>query len=228
MKNTRIAILLLMVFTLLSAPAIQAQKKGKAFKGIVTYEISYPNTEIQPAMMAQLPKQIKTKILGNKTRVDMNLGMMQQARISDGESGIATTLLDLMGQKFAIKQTREELEKERGEQSKPTIEYKNETKEIAGYKCQKVEIITGEGDDEVIAIAYVTDKIQSSAFQMDNQFEGLNGLLMEYDMNQNNLNMHFVATDVKKGGVSKKDFEVPETYKEVTQDELQQMFGGGM
>ena len=41
------------------------------------------------------------------------------------------------------------------------------------------------------------------------------------------MKMKFTATSVKKQKVTDKDFEIPEGYKEVTKEELQNMFGGG-
>jgi hypothetical protein len=41
------------------------------------------------------------------------------------------------------------------------------------------------------------------------------------------MSMLLTATTVEKGKVSNRDFEVPSDYKEMTPEELRQMFGGG-
>ena len=59
-------------------------------------------------------------------------------------------------------------------------------------------------------------------------FKDIDGTMLQYEVEANGMTMMFTATDVDKGNVSKSEFEVPEDFKQVTKEELQSMFGGGM
>jgi hypothetical protein len=49
---------------------------------------------------------------------------------------------------------------------------------------------------------------------------------IEYELNQFGLKMIFTAKEVKKESVDSKLFEIPQGYKETTQEELMKMFEG--
>ena len=138
-----------------------AQKK-KDFKGIITFEITYGG-KIEAAQLAQLPKTSVMKIFGNKTRVDISQGPANITQIADGDTKSTLMLLDVMGQKFAIKQTKQQIEDELKDQPAPIIKYIDETKEIAGYKVKKAEILTISKDnkDTTKVICWYTEDIGS-------------------------------------------------------------------
>lgn len=73
---------------------------------------------------------------------------------------------------------------------------------------------------------YYTDEIPSGSGSTNNQFKGLNGFPLEYQANQNGLKMLVTAKSVKVGKVDDSKFKISSEYKEVTQEQLQNMFGG--
>ena len=204
-----------------------AQKK-KDFKGIITFDISYAGS-IEAAQLAQLPKTSVTKILGNKTRVDISQGPANITQIVDGDAKTTLMLLDVMGQKFAIKQTKDQIEAELKDQPAPIVKYIDESKEIAGYKVKKAEILTLPKDskDTVKVTCWYTDEIGSQDMNFSDQFRGLKGFALGYEMKANDIIMSYTAKEVKKGGVKDTDFLQPTDFKEITKEELQNMFGGG-
>lgn len=204
-----------------------AQKK-KDFKGVITFEISYAGN-IEAAQLAQLPKTSVTKILGNKTRVDFSQGPASFSQIVDGDAKTTLMLLDVMGQKFAIKQTKEQIEAEMKDQQEPVIKYYDDSKEIAGYEVKKAEIISipKESTDTVKVICWYTEEIGSQEMNFTDKFKGLKGFALEYNMNANEITMTYTAKEIKKGGVKDTDFLQPTDFKEITMEELQNMFGGG-
>jgi len=78
-------------------------------------------------------------------------------------------------------------------------------------------------NDDTPLIVYYTDEIPA---QSDNHFDGLNGFPLQYEIRQNNMSMVMKAKKVSLEEVPDKLFEIPEGYREVSQDQLKQMFGG--
>jgi GLPGLI family protein len=205
-----------------------AQKGAKAFSGVIQYDITYPESgELDPAMSGQLPTAMTIEIFGHLSKTSMQMGMISQASIVDAKDKKSIALLDVMGQRFAIKQSAEEIDKQMAEMPKTTIKQIDETKEIAGYKCKKAEI-TSEEDENPIIVYYTTD-INGDYDNWGSGggvFKGINGQLMEYELNQNGIKMRFTAKSVTEKKFKEKDFLMPADYQEVTPEELRKMFGG--
>jgi GLPGLI family protein len=100
----------------------------------------------------------------------------------------------------------------------------NETKEIAGFKCRKAIASQKDGGDIII---YCTNDIIAKNQGFADQYKGIEGFPMEYQMTQNGMNMKFVAKSVSKEKVDASKFTIPKDYKITTKEEIAKMFGGG-
>jgi|AntAceMinimDraft_14_1070370.scaffolds.fasta_scaffold82667_1 GLPGLI family protein len=202
-----------------------AQKKAKPFKGVVTYGITYEGDEIDAATQAQLPTGVIVSILGNKVRNEQVSAFYSMASISNMDDGSAIILIDAMGMKIGVNQSKEDIDGNIEEASleDPVVTLLDETKEIAGYTCKKAEVSNG---DDIIEV-YYTDEINVPTGMNDNNgFKGINGLLMEYSVVQEGMIMIMTVKEVKKGKVNKGMFVIPDDYEIKTMDELGGMFGG--
>jgi len=228
MKKTTFIVLVALLFAFTGKTF--AQKSDKLFKGVITFEISFPDNNFDAATLAQLPKLMTMTVGETKSKTELDAGMFSQNTISDAEAKTSVTLMDVMGQKIMIKKTKEEIEQEIAKSPAPKIITSTETKEIAGYTCKKAEITTtdpDQGDKEITFTVYYSDQLGNDKLNFEGLFRGLNGLPLEYNIDANSMKMKFTATEVKKQKVSDKDFAIPDGYKEVTKEELQNMFGGG-
>jgi GLPGLI family protein len=105
------------------------------------------------------------------------------------------------------------------------VEVTSETKEIAGYTCKKAIITIPEEDQELIV--YFTEELGSGAINFDNpQFKDINGVMLEFEIPNQNFTMKLEAVSVEKKNVPESDFTIPDGYQIKTKEELQQMFGG--
>jgi GLPGLI family protein len=200
---------------------VNAQKLSE---GKAVFEISYPDSDIPDEQMAQMPTEMSILFKGDKSRIDMKMGMgMSTTIIKDGKAKEATTLFDMMGNKMAVKTSAEDMKKQKekaGEDNQ--VKLTDETKDIAGYKCKKA-VVTG--SDGSFDVYYTDDIVDKSNF--DEQFKGISGFLMEFQRKQGQINMKMTAKSVSKEKVDDKQFEIPSDYKLMTQDEMKKMFGGG-
>lgn len=201
---------------------------GKPFEGVVTYKISYPDSKFTEAQLNMFPKMMTVSVKGAKARTEMNVGGGVVTEILDYISKTKIALINMMGQKFAIKQTAEEIEKENAGQAKGIVTVTNESKNIAGYNCKKAIVTTDDDGVKTTFEVWFTDEIGGKDANFDNPvYKDINGVMLEFTSKTPQANMKFTATSVEKKAVSPKDFEIPADYTLTTQDELKSKFGGG-
>jgi len=201
---------------------------GDEFSGVIVYNISYPEGDLDPQMAAMMPKTMKMKIKGEKSRTEISMGMGSTVAIFDGEANTGVTLMDMMGQKFAMKLSSDDIEKELNDQGDVDINVTSETKEIAGYTCKKAIVTIREDDEKTEMVVYFTKELGTGGFNYNNNpvFKDVEGVMLEYSINEEKISMTLSAVSVDKKKVSDSEFEIPEGYKEITESELKNMFGG--
>ena len=226
MKNKiQIIGLLVLMLTLFAGNTYAGDKD---FQGIIIYNISYENSDIDPQMMAMMPKTMKMKIKGDKSRTEISMGMGSTSVIFNGTAKEGFTLMDMMGQKLAFTMTSDDIEKELSEGPDMEIDVTGETKEIAGIVCKKVIVkIHEEGEKEMKYIVFFTEELGSGMLNYNNpMFKDIDGVMLEYSMNENNMSMTFTAISVDKKKISDDEFDMPDDYKVMTKSEFENMFGG--
>ncbi len=215
-------------FILITVLFISSAIAGKPFEGIITYKISYPDSKFSESQMAMFPKMCTVSIKGNKSRKDLEIGSMKTVEITDYIEKSSTTLVNMMGQKYAIKQTSTDIEKESAKEPVPTIELSSETKLVAGYTCKKALVTVNNDGVKTIYEIYYTNELGSKIANFDSPlYKDIDGVLLEFRINNHDVNMKFTTTSVEKKSLSAKDFEIPSDYTLTTPDEWKSKFGGG-
>jgi hypothetical protein len=223
MKNTFLSL----VFILLASASINAQIK----EGAIIYDMKiegFPPEQL--AMMGDM--ESKTTFKNGKSLVEVKSIMFNQQMASD-ENGMIM-LMDQMGNKIAMIQTKAELDQltqSNDKPSDPKIEYRNEKKSIAGYECKKA-IVTIIDEDKVenkIEIWY------SDAFENPNKnqangqniINNIKGLPFEYSTTMGPMSIKMVAKEVSTAKVLDTVFNLStEGYQIMTTEELKAMSGG--
>lgn len=208
-----------------TAISVSAQKPGTPFKGVINYKVTYPDAKMEASQQAMLPQSMKVSLNGNKARIDINMPSMSQVILMDADLQTTKILLDLMGQKIYMKPNKSAASAGGKE---PVVNILPETREIAGYVCKKAEIHFGDEKSKASPIiVYYTEAIGNNKIFYDNEYKTLPGIPMEFQYKMQGMNMLLTASSIEKGKVSNKEFEVPSEYKEMTPEQLREMFGGG-
>jgi hypothetical protein len=201
---------------------------GKPFEGIITYKVTYPDSKFTEAQLAMFPKVMTVSVKGSKARTEMNIAMGKQVSIIDYTAKTQVTLIDMMNQKYAIKQNAQDIEKENADQPKGKVTVTNETKTFAGYLCKKAIVTT---DDDGVKSTYdvwFTEEMGGKdAYFYEPMYKDINGVMMEFVMKTPQFSMKLSVTSVEKKSVSDKDFEIPSDFTLTTKEELKSKFGGG-
>lgn len=192
------------------------------FEGKVVFGIDYKKLP-QPGMESMLPKESVTYVKGKLSRTETDGAMgMKTVVIVNGATETATTLMDMLGQKYAIEtNTKEEAAKnKKTDNSKVTVT--DETKMIAGYKCKKAIIETEDGK---MNVWFTNDFRMVNSQTKDGPFAKIDGTPLDFEINQQGMIMHMFAKEITKTPVSDAKFEIPADYKKTTQEELKKAFG---
>lgn len=208
--------------------SLTALAGGKPFEGVITYKITYPDSKFSESQMAMFPKVLTVSVKGSKSKTDMQMSGMNTTTITDYEEKTSVSLINMMGQKYAIKQTPEEIAKEMSAEGTTTVELTEETKVIAGYTCKKAVINVNDDGVKTTYEAFYTSELGSKLANFNNPlYKDIDGALLEFSMKNREVSMKFTATAVEKKSFPAKDFEIPSDYTLTTQDELKSKFGGG-
>jgi len=207
-------------------PLAKAQKAP--FTGTVVFDVKAEG-EIPEQAKAMMPTEMTLKLSPDKQSMSMNFGMMEQKTISDVATQESNSMMNVMGQKLVMKVTAAQMKEQRSAQGETSgVKLLADTKTIAGYVCKKAVITkkVKDGADITMEVFY-TDDIDVSNFKFSNAIPELNGFPMEYTMKSGPMAFKMVARSVKKENIAASEFVVPSDYKQVTQEELRNMFGGG-
>lgn len=195
------------------------------FQGTIEYDIEYQDlAEEVKAQESMLPSWMKIEVDGDKSRLTQPNPMGEPTIVlSDRKSGESIILMDVMGQKLALKHKKEDSEEEAEKAAENTeIEYvEGEEKEIAGYNCKKAIVKAADGSE---AIIYYTEDLPN--IDVSDQAEGIKGFPMEITMIADMLTSITRVHSVQEDKFEKIKMEIPEGYELKSQEEFKQMFGG--
>jgi hypothetical protein len=192
--------------------------------GAVTYDMTMPDNE-QMAAMGSNTIKISFNEKSTATQMDMMGGMVSMKTITVDKNNAKDTriLMDMMGKKYEVTGGTEGFgNSDIGSlKDAESITYdKKSTKEILGYKCYKAIVKMSNG---TISNFFVTDAITAQG-KADDKLK-LTGFPLEIEVNSEKGKVIMLATAFEKEP-SANCFTVPEGYKKVTQEELQQELGG--
>ena len=191
-------------------------------EGSIEYTASVVDQANPMASLA--PSKMTIKFKNNKSCAEMSAGMglFSTSFISDPETKTLTQLVKLLNKKFSLVQNEAEIKAE-NDQYKFELTACNDTKMIAGYKCEKAHVKMNDDYETEFDIWFTKDlAINNPNFA--NPFHMIDGVLMEYQMKKFGLEMRFVAKSVKKEDVDDSVFELPADFKPISSEEMTALF----
>ncbi|OFX45216.1 MAG: hypothetical protein A2046_05210 [Bacteroidetes bacterium GWA2_30_7] len=218
----KLNVLILSLALIINFNNLSAQKSTD-FQGTVTYNVAVEG-ELDAMTKAQIPTEMTQTYKGNKVRTEQKSSMGSTIIITDNETKITTILLDMMGNKMAITQTKEDADKALQEMPEVKVTNSEETKTIAGYNCKKATVeMTGE-EKSVLDVYYTNEIIVNNPNSLS-FFKDIKGVLLEYTQSAGEIKMKFTAKKVKKAKVKKSIYKIPEGYQQLTQEQFRSMLG---
>ncbi len=192
-------------------------------EGIVEYDSKVVDDKHPLAGLA--PTSATLKFKKDKYLMEMStMGMFNTMFVCDLQTKSLTQMVKFMDVKQACIEDENAIRKE-NDNYKLKIEETSETKEIAGYKCNRLKV-TMVGDPTVVFDAYYTKDMGMEAVNSLSPYAGVKGMLMQYRLKKMGMEMQFTARCVKKADIADNSFEVPAYFKIVSQEEMKKFFDG--
>lgn len=187
---------------------------GKISEGKITYNIDLSGSEMgmmekQLLQMAKLNISFKDAMM--KTEFDM--GIMAHTTIIDGNAKSGLMLVSAMGNKTASKLSAESFDKKEKMKGNYTVDYSDETKEIAGYTCKKATLKMENGANLTL---YYTEDIQPAKLNTDFTYSEIKGFPLEMQMEMQGMKFNMIASSVDGSPLPADHFSmaIPEGYTE--------------
>jgi len=218
------SVLLPGLFTLASYAGVYV---NPLFEGVITFRITYPGSNLTESQLALFPKSLTVTIKGPKSRTEIHTGGGSRIEITDHQEETKIKLLNIMGQKYALKNTTEDIAAEVAKGPSVIMNTSGETKTIAGYLCRKAVLHVNENGTKYAIDVYYTPELGGKQANFDKAiYKDIDGVLMEFSMLTTEMVMRFTAVSVEKKSVSAKEFDIPADYSIISRDELKQKIGG--
>jgi len=222
--KTRLITLITLV--LLSTLAFSQEE----FNGVITYKITYSGENINEQIISILPDQMTLKVKGQKTKTILLTPMGDQVSITNLKKNSVVNLLDMMGRKFAIQLTDKELENEISRYADLNAIPMNETKELHGIECTRIDISVNHAnfDGPARFTTYSTEKFENlkGINFADPVFHDIPGLLMEFETIARGIGMHFQVISMEETKLNDSEFKIPKDYEITTKEEMKKSLGG--
>lgn len=216
-----------MAVVVLSTLSLTAQITEGSVKYNVEVSSTNPELEMQLAMLQGSTFELFFK--DNMSRSEMSMGsMMKITTITNTEAENSIMLMSGMMGNTAVKMSAEDLKKGEENVDGTEITLVDETKEIQGYNCKKAIATNEEGQESVI---WYTEDLAINKLGQNYLNKQVPGFPLEFEINQGEVKMTMVSTEVNKKLDKKKvkelfDTSVPEGYTEMTPEDLQNLGGG--
>lgn len=223
-------VMLVALFVMAFTVSLSAQKP---FAGHIHYKMTVEGID-DPNVLAQMPEGVDVTVFGNKTKTVMNMQGVGIQNITDGDTKMTMTLIEVTGLgKYYVEVPADSIEKQlKNQQCDAT--FTGETKEIAGYLCKRAEIVITdlETDETEEMVAWVSDDFLSSeAINFGSPYRCVKGYPLRTEIKRDYEDTQFTiiqeATEIKADKKVKAfDFMRPSDAKNLMDDpEMKKMFG---
>ena len=204
------------LFTLAISLGAMAQKTLS--EGTIFFDISVQTGNSQPQMADMFDGAQATLFLrGSLSRSELNSVLGSTVTIYDHRTGNGVVLRDFGTQKLLIKMNRNNWVDKNKKYDGIIFKQTGETKNIAGYKCEKAEAQLKDGSSFTV---FYTKELVTENTDYDPQFKDLPGTALEYESVVGNLKIKYTASKISFDPVPMQKFEIPKSgYREMTYEE---------
>lgn len=192
-------------------------------EGIITYDITYFQTEKENPLISLLPAQMTITFKDDKAVSVFEgwMGIFSSSLITDISKGENKTLIKLSDKKYySVSAINEPFIGEKTDSI--SIQDIDETKDIAGYKCKKSMVNIYNPENYSFDI-YYTDELKLKYPNINSPFKDIQGVLMEFQMEINNIEMKLTFNNINTDKIHDSVFNIPEGYHNISKAEMEEI-----
>jgi hypothetical protein len=211
---------LLLSFVLLTT-SCSDDKKGAREEGVIEFDTKAVD-ETHP-LYGFAPSSATLKFKGKKFVIEMStMGMFNIAIIADSKKKTVAQTVKFMNIKQACIESQKELEQE-NKDFELKLDETGETKQMIGLNAHKVKATKVKDPGVTFDVWYTTDLGMEDCNSLT-PYAPIKGMLLDYRIKKNGLELHFLAKSYKNISVPDLAFEIPATMKIVSREEMAKLF----
>lgn len=192
--------------------------KKKITEGQVDYTIEYLTTPKQNALVSVLPRKVSMKFKNNNTsiRIEGLMDMFEFAYITLYNEKRNYTILRIFSESHVYEGNFGDIAF--GYVPLDDIDFMSswDKKDICGLECYKV---TAKFGDRKFPVYYTKD-LGIELPNTNNPFNEIDGVLMQFDVLLNNIEMRMTASNVIETSIDDSEFSLPKNHRKVTLQQL--------
>ncbi len=216
---------------LLPSASSTNSKSSIVKNGTITYKMSIDSKDPQAAMLNGSTFEFAFNGSDSKLAALIMGGLFSGNLIFNGSNNDGLALMNLMGQKKAIKMNADDINSAQESTTgldKVKISPISGTKQIAGYTCKKM-LMSSTQDPNVKTVVYVCDKIKPDSGTFFNAYmQMFKGFPLGFEVNSGTDKISILASEVSSKIPKKSEFKlnIPSDYQETTIEKIMEDFGG--
>lgn len=198
--------------------------KNNITEGVIEYEVTYPELDSNNIMLEMLPDKMVMKFKGDKyiSRLQTAAGIIEMAVLADGGSEKMYNLVKIFSDYYSLEMNKEEALAMTNVLPPFRTEFLDDSKIIADARCKKVLLDFGTAKDESY-IFYYTNDVSIPNPNWCTPYHEIDGVLLDYRLENYDMNMRFKAIRIIPQQVDDKEFEIGEEYDHLTPEEFDKL-----
>jgi hypothetical protein len=195
---------------------------SKKSEGVIIYDVTFP-LEQNTLMLELYPKEMTAEFKDDclHTSVKSSYGVISTEFIVNNKEKTITQMLKSFSDKYFLNVKENELDTWRTQFPKFTFIPTDETDSIAGYLCHKTIARFADRDSTPDIELYHTSDLELDPSNWWNQFNGIDGFLLGYEIEQYGKRMKLRAKEIRFQAIPGEHFNVPQEYKQLDQQGMQ-------
>lgn len=193
-------------------------------RGEIEYKITYLENNFDNLSANLMPKKMKLVYNDHlsKNSIESFMGIFVLSSISNTKDATNVTLLKFMDNKFYHETSKNEHACFFYGFNDIEISFTDGTREIAGFKCKKAIAEFPDNDHPGFDI-YYTEEIPIKNPNKNTPFEKIDGVLMEFQMKMDGLEMKLTADSYNAHEIPDEEFDIPTQYHPISKDKMQEI-----
>lgn len=153
--------------------------------------------------------------------IEGSMGLFKMAQIYNADRNKYSTLLKIWNKRYMYEIKADKSKPDFGILKNLKIELTEGSKEIAGYNCKRA-LAYLKGQSNPLEL-YYTDEILIDEPNAHNPYTEIKGVLLEFYLYINDIQMHLLADRIENTVVDSTSFLIPPGYKPVTKREMEKI-----
>ncbi len=202
---------------------------GKLKEATIEFDMIYLQSEKENPIISLLPTTMTLKIKDNNSiqKIEGWMGVFQMAGIARRNENYKSAYLKIMGEKYVFETTMDGPAFGFDEYPKMKLVPSDSIKIICGFKCKAYDVFLNDSSSAAFTIFY-TDDIKLDNPNCNNPYYEVKGVLLEYQMKFQRIPIYLRATKVIEEEIPEDEFVVPDGFKKVSKEKIQEVINNLM